>query len=176
MADLARIGAALGSVNTLWELVRNAQDAQLAMKISAELGNIQGQLIAVQQQVLSAQEESQNLRKEVERYRSFVFHHSASWHQLPSGLEDGPFCPTCLSEGFETRLSIAFRESQSTDYRTLYCPKSAHGSNTMGGMIFEVPKSLIPANYFYVSGMWEASCEIVRRAPGTLANTAFSAI
>jgi hypothetical protein len=53
MADLISIIAAPGSVKTLWELARNAQDAQLAMKISAELGNIQGQLIDVQHQAIA---------------------------------------------------------------------------------------------------------------------------
>jgi hypothetical protein len=153
MGDLTSIVAALGSIKTLWDLVKNAQDAQLAMKISGELGNIQAQLISVQQQVLSTQEESQILRKEVERYKSFVFHHSVNWRLISSGGEDGPFCPTCLTEGFETRLSMGYRESQSKDYWTLYCPKSPHGSNTMGGMLFQVPKALIPANYFYVAGM-----------------------
>lgn len=50
---MTSIIAALGSVKTLWELARNAQDAQLTMKISAELGNIQGQLIDVQHQAIA---------------------------------------------------------------------------------------------------------------------------
>jgi hypothetical protein len=45
VADLSSLSAALASVKTLWDLARNAQDAQLAMKISAELGTIQGKLI-----------------------------------------------------------------------------------------------------------------------------------
>jgi hypothetical protein len=60
MADLASIGIALGSVKTLLDLAKNAQDVHLAMKINTELANIQGQLIDVQQKTLEIQQENQH--------------------------------------------------------------------------------------------------------------------
>lgn len=50
MFDPFSMAAALGSLKAIIELVRNANDAQLAMKISGEVANIQGMLIDAQQQ------------------------------------------------------------------------------------------------------------------------------
>jgi hypothetical protein len=157
MADLASIGAALGSLKTIWELAKNAQDTHLAMKISAELANIQAQLIDVQQQTIAFQQENQQLRKELESFKSFTFHHSVTWKQRPDGTEDGPFCPICISEGREMTLTIAPGSSQTKDYWLLYCPRGhgQPGTRTLGllpvpGPSYPVPKKLIPEDYFYV--------------------------
>jgi hypothetical protein len=42
MFDPASIGAALTSTRTIIDLLRNANDAQLAMKISSEVANLRG--------------------------------------------------------------------------------------------------------------------------------------
>jgi hypothetical protein len=151
MADLASIGAALGSVKTLWDLLKNAQDAQLAMKISVELGNIQGQLIDVQQQTLSIQQENQQLRAQIESYKSFTYHHSVNWKLRPEGTEDGPFCPVCIAASREMRLAVVPRADQTRETWLLYCPQGHQpikGIQAVSGPFFDVPKSLIPENYF----------------------------
>ena len=73
MAELAGIGAALSTVKTLWDLAKSVKDANVGMKITAELGNIQGQLIDVQQKTISIQQTNQELRDELQRYKSFTF-------------------------------------------------------------------------------------------------------
>jgi hypothetical protein len=151
MADLSSLGAALASVKTLWELAKNAQDAQLAMRISAELGNIQGQWIDVQQRTLAIQQENQQLRSELKNYKSFTYHHSVNWKQRPDGTEDGPFCPVCIAVNREMRLAVVPRADQSKDHWLLYCPQAhqaAKGLQTAPGPFFDVPKALIPENYF----------------------------
>jgi hypothetical protein len=50
MFDPTSITAALGSAKVIIDLLKNANDAQLAMKISSEVANLQGRLIDVQQQ------------------------------------------------------------------------------------------------------------------------------
>jgi regulator of replication initiation timing len=94
MADFASIGAALGSVKTLWELARSTQDAHLAMKISAELGAIQRQLIDVQQQAIALQKENQTQRNEIDTLKA----------KLDETVQAEP-CPKCLKKGFRVESS-----------------------------------------------------------------------
>ena len=94
MADLASIGAALGSLKTIVELLKNAQDAQLAMKISVELGNIQGRLIDAQQQTLAVQNENQAQREEINQLKA----------NLAETVQAEP-CPRCLKKGFRVESS-----------------------------------------------------------------------
>jgi hypothetical protein len=157
MADLASIAAALTSVRTIIDLVKNAKDAQLAMTISSELGNIQGKLIDVQQQTLTIQQENQQLRGELQKLRSSNHHHSVMWRQRDDGTEDGPFCPICVSEAREMRLTIAPGSSRDKDYWLLYCPRGHGQPGTpnrsllpVPGPSYRVPKNLFPENYFYV--------------------------
>jgi hypothetical protein len=93
MFDPASIVAALGSAKTILDLLKNANDAQLAIRISTEVANVQGQLIDVQQQALALQTENQSLRAEIEKSKVYVQHHSVIWKVRPDGSEDGPFCP-----------------------------------------------------------------------------------
>jgi|SRR5271154_3455448 len=103
MFDPASFSAALSSVKTILDLLKNANDAQLALKIGSEVANVQGQLIDVQEQALAIQTDNQ-LRAEIEKYRSYVQHHSVVWRLRPDGKEDGPFCPACVGEGRDMPL------------------------------------------------------------------------
>jgi len=49
MLDPASISAALGSAKAILDLLKGANDAQLAIRISGEVANVQGRLIDVQQ-------------------------------------------------------------------------------------------------------------------------------
>jgi hypothetical protein len=62
MFDPASISAALSSIKVILDLAKNANDAQLAMKISSEIANLQGRLIDVQQQALELQNENHELQ------------------------------------------------------------------------------------------------------------------
>jgi hypothetical protein len=157
MADLASIAAALTSVRTIIDLVKNAKDAQLAMTISSELGNIQGKLIDVQQQTLTIQQENQQLRGELEKLRSYKHHHSVMWRQRNDGTEGGPFCPICIAEDREMPLALSPGSTQTKEYWLLYCPRGhgqpgsrAQGLSPVPGPSYRVPKTLFPENYFYV--------------------------
>jgi hypothetical protein len=84
MIDPATISAALTSVKAILDLAKNANDAQLAMKISSEVANVQGRLIDVQQQALSIQDENQRLREENRQLKA----------QLADTAQAEP-CPSC---------------------------------------------------------------------------------
>jgi hypothetical protein len=156
MPDVVAIGSALASIKTIFDLLKGANDGQFAMRVSAEVANIQGQLIDVQQQTLRIQQENQELRSEVDRFKVFRQHHSVLWRENNTGGEDGPFCPVCHSDGRETRLAIAPRYDQTREYWTLWCPKShidprvkPQGFTPMKGEpTYRVPKHLVPADYF----------------------------
>jgi len=116
MFDPASITAALGSAKVILDLLRNANDAQLAVAISREVGQLQSQLLSVQQQALSLQNENQGLRDEIRQIKqavedenSFQFTHGVYWktsdvlsldqdeegNRIRAWYWDGPFCPLC---------------------------------------------------------------------------------
>jgi hypothetical protein len=64
------------------------------------------EVIDVEQQALALQLDNQQLRAEIEKFRSHVQHHSVSWRLHPDGTEDGPFCPVCVGEGRDMRLIL----------------------------------------------------------------------
>jgi hypothetical protein len=153
MADLASIGIALGSVKTLFDLAKNAQDTQLAMKISTEVANIQGQLIDLQQRTLSIQQENQELRSEVDRLKSFTHHHSVAWRKKPDGTDDGPFCPVCVGRGRDMRLTLVPQVDQSRGFWMVFCTEAHQprlGMQAAPGPFYDVPKELLPENYFFM--------------------------
>src|SRR5579863_3702710 len=116
MFDPASMTAALGSAKIILDLLKNANDAQLAMKISSEVASLQGRLIDVQQQTLALQNENHELRDQIrqmtrakEEENSFQFMHGVYWktriirgvhkdeegNQISEQRWEGPFCPLC---------------------------------------------------------------------------------
>jgi hypothetical protein len=94
MFDPTSIGAALTSAKAILELLRNANDAQFAMKISTEIANVQGRLIDVQQQALTLQNENQGLREEIKELKA----------KMAETVEAEP-CPKCLRKGWHAESS-----------------------------------------------------------------------
>jgi hypothetical protein len=90
MFNSADIAAALGSAKVILDLARNANDAQLAMKISSEVANLQGKLIDVQQQALNLQGENQALRDEIR-----------SLNEKLAETIEAESCPSCLKKGWQ---------------------------------------------------------------------------
>jgi hypothetical protein len=156
MFDASSITAALGSAKTILDLLKNANDAQLAMKISSEVANLQGKLIDVQQQALALQQDNQQLRGEIEKFRSHVHHHSVGWRVRPDGTEDGPFCPVCEGEGRDMCLMLRPHVDQTQGSLHLYCPKGPAGVADKNPFnmpkpepIYVIPKELVPEDYFF---------------------------
>ena len=158
MFDPASIAAALGSAKAILDLAKNANDAQLAIKISTEVANVQGKLIDVQQQAMALQLENQQLRAEIDKFRSYVQHHSVIWRLRPDGAEDGPFCPGCVGEGREMRLILRPHIDQTGAIWHLYRPQvHVPGSAKARGWelprqepAYSIPKELVPENYFFL--------------------------
>jgi hypothetical protein len=156
MFDPASIAAALGSVKTILDLAKNANDAQLAIKISTEVANVQGKLIEVQQAAIALQLENQELRAAINKFHSYVQHHSVTWRLRPDGKEDGPFCPVCIGEGREMRLILRPHIDQTGENWHLYCPRGhvSDGASTSAWNApkpeptYIVPKRLLPEDYF----------------------------
>jgi hypothetical protein len=98
MFDPATVGGALTSLKTIVDLVKGANDTQLAMRVSSEVIEAQGKLFDIQREALALQQENQQLRAEIEKFRSARFHHSVNWRIVADGSEDGPFCPVCASK------------------------------------------------------------------------------
>lgn len=159
--DPMSISAALSSTKAILDILRNANDVQLAIKINAEVVNVQGKLIDVQQQILAIQEETQQLRSELTHLKSYDQRHSVMWRKRPDQDEDGPFCPACLGEGREMHLIPApdMNGDANNTFWLVYCPKGhanqkAHfniGHMPITEPIYRIPKEMIPNNRFAAS-------------------------
>ena len=160
MLDPLTISSALSSTKTIYDLLKGASDTHLAMKVSSEVANIQGKLIDVQQQTLTIQQENQELRNQLDKFKTFKHHDSVMWRLNLDGTEDGSFCPPCHAEGRESRLAIAPRYDQKRDFWMLWCPMSHVDPKVIPRgwapmkeePLYRVPKLLIPKNYFFVAG------------------------
>lgn len=158
MFDPASIGAALTSAKAILELLKNANDAQLAMKISGEVATLQGRLIDVQQQVLATQTENEQLRAENQRFKTFRFHHNVSWRAQPDGTEDGPFCPVCVAEGRDMRLMLRAHVDQTGTLLHFQCPKSHSEPGAVRDLgrgreaVYSIPRELLPNDRYFVNG------------------------
>jgi hypothetical protein len=106
MFDAATVGGALTSLKAILDLVKTANDAQLAARVSIEVIDAQGKLFDIQLEAQALQAENQQLRAEIEKFRSARFHHPVNWRVLADGSEDGPFCPVCAGVGIEMRLTL----------------------------------------------------------------------
>jgi hypothetical protein len=153
--DISTIGAALGSVKTIFDLMKTTNDLQLAVKVNSEVANIQGQLITLQQLTLGLQDENQKLKAEIALAKAYTYHHSVSWKKLEDGKEDGPFCPTCLGDGKEMRLQLRPHVDQSGDYLFVWCPKlhiDPRGKQQTWTpkeeSRYKIPRDLVAENYF----------------------------
>jgi hypothetical protein len=143
MFDPSTMGAALASLKAIVDLVKNANDAQLTLRVSREVIEAQGKLFDAQQQALAVQSENQQLRAEIGKFRSSVFHHSVNWRVLPDGPEDGPFCPICAGEGVDMRLTPDDVVDQNGEVWHLHCPKRH--------LAQAVPKELVPPNRYFLT-------------------------
>jgi|SRR5271165_6067662 len=156
MFDPLTISSALSSTKTIYDLLKGASDTHLALKVSSEVANIQGKLIDVQQQTLTIQQENQELRSQLNKFKTFKHHHSVMWRINEDGTEDGPFCPPCNAEGRDTRLGIVPHADQTRDYWILYCPKGHLDprAKQQGWTppkqepTYRLPKTLLPEDYF----------------------------
>jgi hypothetical protein len=144
MFDPATISAALTSVKTIIGLLKNANDAQLAMTISSEIASLQGKLIDVQQQVLATQAESDELRAENNRLKATTFHHGVSWRARLEDTEDGPFCPICIAEGKDMRLMLRQHVDQTGASLHFQCPKSHGEQGAARDPVYSLPRELVP--------------------------------
>jgi hypothetical protein len=72
MFDPAGIGAALGSVKAILDLLKNANDAQLAMKA-----------LALQNENQELRDEVRRITRAVEEEKSFQFIHGVCWKTRP---------------------------------------------------------------------------------------------
>lgn len=98
------------------DLVKNADDARLAMKISSEMVNLQGRLIDVEQQALALQNENQELRDQIRTLkdtseeskviRAQLVHEDNAYFRAVDGQKSGPFCTACWDDARKlTRLT-----------------------------------------------------------------------
>src|SRR5258708_37884740 len=126
------IASGLSALKTAADLARALRDAAKAGSLKPDefagrIAEVYDYISDSKEALLSVQENISKLRAENERLKTYMFHHSVSWRILPDGSEDGPFCPTCVSEGTAMRLVLREHIDQTQGLWYVYCPKSHVG-------------------------------------------------
>ncbi len=94
MFDPASINAAIASTRAIVDLLKGANDAHLALRISSEVATLQGKLIDVQQQAMALQNDNQALRNEINQLKT----------SLAESVAADP-CPNCRKKGWHVESS-----------------------------------------------------------------------
>jgi hypothetical protein len=155
------IASGLSALKAAADLARTLRDAAKAGSLKPDefagrIAEVYDYIGDSKEAVLNAQESLSQLRAENERLKAYVFHHSVNWRTLPNGTEDGPFCPSCVSEGVDMRLLLNPVVDQTGPVLHFQCPKS----HFEGGAIrdysrgrepsYAIPKELIPENRYII--------------------------
>lgn len=90
---MLELPAAIASLKTILDLAKSAKDAQLAMKISREVAELQSKLIGVQQDALALLDENRKLRDEVRDLKAKLTE------------SNGELCPRCGKRAYYLTLS-----------------------------------------------------------------------
>jgi hypothetical protein len=102
MFDPSSIAGALASLRAIVDLAKNANDGQLALRISGEIGQLQGKLLDVQQQALSLQAENQELKETIRLlnddkvFRDSLEFEAGGLYRRTGPRGDEHYCSACL--------------------------------------------------------------------------------
>jgi len=140
--DLTNITAALSALGSLIGLANKANTVEFNQKLI----EVQKVLIAIQGDFTKLSDENSQLKDELERERSYVFHHSVSWKQRPDGTQDGPFCPFCLSKG--TVLPLRARRRAQSGGITFECIEDHTVGALRDRVVYVLPEDLIPKDRY----------------------------
>jgi len=148
------IASGLSALRAAADLAKALRDGAKGGSIKADdfagrIAEVYDYIIDSKEALSSAQEHIAKLRLENERLKTYAFHHSVNWRSLPDGKEDGPFCPTCVSEGVDMRLLLRSVLDQTGASLHLYCPKN-HVEGVGREPSYAIPKALIPADRYFL--------------------------
>jgi regulator of replication initiation timing len=106
------ITAVSGLLNVLKTITGIAKDVN-NVELNRQISEIQMKVFEVQEKLMSLQDENMRLRDEngqlkasAELQNRVVFHDHANWERLDNGSEEGPFCPSCWTDGKLRRAQI----------------------------------------------------------------------
>ena len=143
MFDATLVPAALGSIRMILDLVKNVKDAKLSARVVSEVIDLQSKLVGMGQQAVELQQENRRLieenaalRKEKDLGDKVVFHDGANWKKGNDGTEEGPFCPSCWSDGRLHRAQV-----NDVARGAVYFACRRHGATSP--YLFDVPESLV---------------------------------
>lgn len=114
MFDMASIGAALTSARAILDLAKNANDAQLSMKIGAETADLLAKLSEVQRQALALQSENQELKARLDafnddkEFRKSLDYDKRGYYKRNGVGGQELYCSQCLDEKNQ-RIRLALR-------------------------------------------------------------------
>jgi hypothetical protein len=108
------IAAVSGLLNVLKSITGIAKDVN-SVELNRQISEFQMKVFEVQEKLMALQDENMHLREENRHLKAeadvrgrVVFHDHANWKRLDDGTEEGPFCPTCWTEGKLQRPHISY--------------------------------------------------------------------
>jgi hypothetical protein len=140
----------LASATTNLEIKRQSDEA-LEMIFEAKQ-----KYFDLQEDYFELGRQNRELKAELEKTKSYVFHHSVNWRVCPDGTEDGPFCPVCASEGPDMRLMLHAGVDQTGEVLHMFCPKSHIALGEVRDFTrgkepsYSIPKGLVPESRYFV--------------------------
>ncbi|MEO5923633.1 MAG: hypothetical protein ABIR70_07380 [Bryobacteraceae bacterium] len=147
--------AGLSALKTAADLAKSLWDAAKAGSLrpdefSGRIAEVYDYIIDSKEAVLGASEQLARLVDENGRLKTYVFHHSVNWRTLADGTQDGPFCPTCVSEGFDMRLALNDVADQTGDEMHFRCLKSHVARGEGRDPHYRIPRQLIPPDRYFI--------------------------
>ena len=143
MFDATLVPAALCSLKIILDLVKNVKDAKLSARVVSEVIDLQSKLVGMGQQAVELQEDNRRLieenaalKKEKDLGDKVAFHDGANWRKRDDGTEEGPFCPSCWSDGRLHRAQV-----NDVARGAVYFACTRHSAASP--YLFTVPESLV---------------------------------
>jgi hypothetical protein len=156
-SGLELLNLATTAIKGIVGLAKTSSDLELKQQSDEALEKVfeaKQKYFDLQESYFELGRENRELKTELEKGRSYVFHHSVNWRILADGSEDGPFCPICVTEGKDMRLMLRDHVAQTQAAWYVYCtkrhlePSGARDLSRGREPSYVVPKALVRENYF----------------------------
>jgi hypothetical protein len=147
MLEFAMFTGLLSSVGGLIKVANESKNFELTnslIELQQRIIALQGACGELQQNVFDAQKEARELADKLRAadeklaVRAMPFHDGAQWLPKEGGEEDGPFCPSCWSDGLIVRPEVYTVDN---GYVNLMCKR--HTNN----FYFSVQEKLVKGMY-----------------------------
>jgi hypothetical protein len=106
---LATISSLLVSLKALVGMAKDVNDVEFngkVIEIQQKVLDLQAKFAELQSENEVVRRENQELKDASDLAKRVIFHDHAQWNRNDDGSEDGPFCPSCWTDGLLHRGQV----------------------------------------------------------------------